>query len=68
MTTVQVTPSNRESFIIWQNNPDGVGEPALLIETYNDVFSITQEDRFIQINYSTVKELCRIMKQLKEPE
>lgn len=68
MANTQTTPSNRKAFVIWQDNPDGNAEPALLIETFHDAFTITQDGRYVQINYSTVKELCRIMKQLEEPK
>jgi hypothetical protein len=59
----------KNAIVMWQTNEEsGVGEPALLIESYMGCFQITQEDQRININYESIKELCKILKQLKEPE
>lgn len=58
----------KESFIIWQEGTDDnpIGEPALLIESYSDVFSIQQEDRSININYDSIDGLIKLLKQIKK--
>lgn len=59
----------KNSIVMWQNHEEsGVGEPALLIECYMGCFQITQEGVRISINYDSIKDLCKILKQLKEPE
>lgn len=58
-----------DSIVIWQERTDDdmllPGEPALLIESYYDVISIQQGDQSININYETVKELCKVLKSMK---
>jgi hypothetical protein len=54
-------------YIIWQNGPeDGISEKAILIEAYTDVISIQQQEGSININYESVDELCKLLKQLKK--
>jgi hypothetical protein len=54
--------------IIWQNVSEdlGVSEAALLVEKYSDVITITQEGRHININYETIDEVVKLLKQLKK--
>lgn len=60
--------AGKNAIIMWQSNEEnGVGEPALLIESYIGCFQITQDDQKININYESIKDLCKILKQLKEP-
>lgn len=54
-------------YIIWQNDPeDGISEKALLVEAYSYVVSISQEDRNINVNYESIDELCKLLKQIKK--
>lgn len=57
--------ARKEDVIIYQQTEDGVSEPALFIEPFNDVICINQEGRFININYETVVGLCKLLKELK---
>jgi len=59
----------KENTILWQQVEDeegGIGEPALLIEEFMDVVTITQEDRYVNINYDSIDELCKVLKQAKK--
>jgi len=58
----------KNSTVLWQNSEEnGVGEPALLIESYNGCIIITQDGNHINLNYESVQEFCKILKQCKEP-
>lgn len=59
--------AQKDSTVLWQQQEDGMPEPALLIEAYGDVIQITQEDQRINLNYRSVKELCSVLKSLKQP-
>lgn len=53
----------KNAIILWQEDPeDGVAEKPILIEYYNDVISLTQEDNRISLNYESVKELISCLK------
>jgi hypothetical protein len=60
--------TRKESYIIWQEGTEDlpVPEQALLIESYNDIFSIQQEDRSININYDSIDGLIKLLKQIKK--
>lgn len=59
--------AKKDSIIIWQegNEDMPVGEPALLITPYSDVITITQEGRYVNVSYSSLKELSNVLKKLK---
>lgn len=52
--------------VIYQSDSEGIGEPALLLQPYSGLMCITQEDRAININYDTFKELIKAMNKLKQ--
>lgn len=59
---------SKNAHIIWQQTGDEenpVAERPLLIETYNDVISIGQEGKSINLNYGSIDELCKLLKKLK---
>ncbi|WP_407522701.1 hypothetical protein PDL71_15530 [Lacibacter sp. MH-610] len=57
----------KESVVFWQTNEEnGVGEPALLIEFYNDVMQISQDGERININYESIKDLVKILRTANE--
>jgi hypothetical protein len=47
--------------VFWQQSEE-VGEPALIVRTYDRLIEISQEGRYININAGTVDELCRTLK------
>ena len=58
--------NRKGSVTVWQNSQEnGVGEPAIVVEPYNDVIEIRQEDRYITINYETINALVRLLKTIK---
>lgn len=65
---MKVEHIRKEAFVIWQEGEEEhlVGEPALLIEAYSDIFSIQQEDRSININYDSIDGLIKLLKQIKK--
>lgn len=64
MATTEITPKDKNCILIWQDVPEGVGEPAILITPYSDCIILQQEGRYININYETVKELCKHLKNM----
>lgn len=64
MSKVEITRGNASSIVIWQEVEEGVGEPAILLTPWSDVITITQEGKSINLNYETVKELCKQLKTL----
>ena len=68
MANTVTTSATENSKLIWQNVNEGIPEPALLITPYIDCIQIEQADQTININYETVNELCKVIKNLKEPE
>lgn len=52
--------------VMWQTSDEGVAEPALLVEFYNDVITIRQGSNYIMINYESVAELTRLLKSRKK--
>jgi hypothetical protein len=58
--------TRQDSLIIWQEQEEGVPEPAILFEPYGDVIAITVEDNVININYESVDEICKALKNLKK--
>jgi hypothetical protein len=56
----------KESWTLWQEVEDGLGEPAIVVELYSDgMVCLTQEGRDININYESIDELCKLLKKLK---
>ncbi len=49
--------------VMWQTQEDGAPEPAILIERYSTSFTIQQEDNRISMNYESIPELIKILKQ-----
>ena len=68
MANTVTTSATENSKLIWQNVNEGIPEPALLITPYIGCIQIEQADQMININYETVNELCKVIKNLKEPE
>jgi hypothetical protein len=61
------TKTKGSDYIIWQVEPeDGVSEKPILIECYSDIVSITQEDSSINLNYESIDELCKLLKEIKK--
>jgi hypothetical protein len=60
--------TNKNAKVIWQQveEGEGVAEPALLIEPYKDVVRIGQDGDAIQINYESIDEICKALKQIKK--
>lgn len=55
------------SHIIWQQaEEDGIAEPAILVEPYNDVMQISQDGSVINLNYKSVDEFCKVLRKLKK--
>lgn len=67
-TTVK-TDATSSTQILWQvADEEGSGhEPALVITPYMGVIQIEQEDQVINIAYSAIPDLCKLLKSLKEP-
>jgi DNA uptake protein ComE-like DNA-binding protein len=53
------------AIIIWQETSEGAAEPAIVVEPYTDVIQIVQEGERININYESVKEICKVLNSLK---
>lgn len=64
---MNTTKANKESHVIWQESKyqDNMGEPAILIEGYDDLIVLTQDGNSININHNTIKALHTIMNKLK---
>lgn len=60
--------SRPNSYVIWQEVEDGVGEPALLIEPFHDCLQISQAGSVINLNYESVDELCKLLKRIKKEQ
>lgn len=57
----------KESFTLWQeSSEDSVPEPAFLIVPHSDVVRIQQGGDQILLNYESVDELCKVLKQIKK--
>ena len=56
-----------DAIIIWQENAqmEGVGEPALLLNPYNDLLEIQQGKRSIAVNYDNIDELIKALRTIK---
>jgi len=52
-----------DSIVIWQSQEPGVSEPAILIEPYSDVMRVTSEGGYIQINYESLEEFVKALRQ-----
>lgn len=61
-------PVKKESHIMWQNElPEGEGmsEQAILVETYNDMVQIIQDEQIINLNYESIDSFCKLLKKVK---
>lgn len=56
--------TNRDSFVAWQEVPEGVAEPAILVTPYNDVFELQQLRNTILINYESIPDLIKLLRQI----
>lgn len=57
----------KDAHILWQKDPeDGVAEKPILVEVYNDLLCISQEDNSVNLNYDSIDELCKLLKKLKQ--
>lgn len=61
-----IVKTKGDDYIIWQEDPDAVSGPSILVETYSDCISIQQKDQSISLNYESVDEFCKLLKQLKQ--
>lgn len=53
--------------ILWQTDPeDAIAEPALLIESFSDAIRIGQKDQVINLNYESIDELIKVLRNLKK--
>ncbi len=68
MADITTSSATEDSIILWQNVSEGTPELALLITPYIGCFQIKQGYDIININYESVKELCRVMKSIEEPK
>lgn len=50
---------------MWQDNGDGIGAPALLLEGYSDIIQVQQGENFIQLNYETLEGFIKQLQLLK---
>lgn len=57
-----------ESKILWQENEIHGPDQPIVIESYENVISLVQGENVINIQYTAVKDLIKIIKDLKEPE
>lgn len=65
----------KEASIFWQKGTEDnpITEPAILIDKYNDTFSLTQCDiggnrNSIRFNYTSAKELGKFLSKIEPPE
>lgn len=49
----------------WQEHENDIPEPALVVTTNSDIIIIEQEDRCITVNYESLNEFIKILKQSK---
>ena len=52
-----------KGIVFWQQVKDGVGEPAIILKKYVEVFSIQQEKKEILINNEVVEEFVKVIRQ-----
>lgn len=57
----------KDAQILWQSNDDNGLENPILIEPFNGSLCMTQENNIINIQYSAIKDLIKILKSVKEP-
>lgn len=62
-----IQETRTEAFILWQENKEiGVGEPALLFDLYSDIINIQQDENSINLNYDSIDEFIKLLKQIKK--
>lgn len=54
----------KDDVVLWQET-EGIPQPALLIEFFDECITITQENKYISLNYESVNELCKVLKSRK---
>lgn len=54
--------------VIWQegDGESSIGEPALLVSAYSDVFTLKQGACEVNINYETIPELIRLLRDIRK--
>jgi hypothetical protein len=52
--------------LVWQDVEEGVGEPAIALDKYNDILVFKQADNEVNLNYETIPELCKTLKRIYE--
>lgn len=57
----------KPDFVLYQSRPEGtgIGEEALMLKKYHGTFEIAGKDNEIIINYETIPELIRVLKQIQ---
>jgi hypothetical protein len=58
----------KSSVIFWPEDPiEGVAEKPIVIEMYNDCIQVKQVNNYINIQYDSIKEFVKLLKQIKQP-
>lgn len=54
--------------VIWQegDGESSIGEPALLVSVYDGIFTIKQGGEEVNINYETIPELIRLLRDIRK--
>lgn len=56
--------ANSNNKILWQSGQeDTPGEPAILIEGYSDIMTISQDGNYINLNYESLKDFIKNLRQ-----
>lgn len=50
---------------MWQDDADGIGAQAVLMEGFSDVLKVTQAGNYIHLNYETLPEFIKQLNGLK---
>lgn len=57
----------KKSVVFWPEDPEeSVAEKPIIIELYHDVFQIKQKDSYINLNYESIKEFCKLLRSLED--
>jgi hypothetical protein len=67
ITPPTIQQVSKTEIVMWQGAHEDypIPEPALLIDSRSDVIIIQQENRYVNFNYESIDELCKILKKLK---
>jgi hypothetical protein len=54
--------------VLWQEGTDDmpIAEPALLITGNADIVTVEQEGRYINLNYESVDEFIKVLREIKK--